>query len=44
MFYRIALYFEYCKAQAAYILATSAAVELGHPANDVSSVGIARAA
>lgn len=44
MFCLIALYFEYRNAQAAHILATSAAVELGHPANDVSSVGIARAA
>jgi hypothetical protein len=44
MFSLIALYFEYRKAQAAHMVAASAAVELGRPANDVSSASIARAA
>jgi hypothetical protein len=44
MFSLIALYFEYRKAQAAHMAATSAAVELGRPANDVNSASIARAA
>jgi hypothetical protein len=44
MFSLIALYFEYRNAKSAHIAATSARVELGHPANDVSSAGIARAA
>jgi hypothetical protein len=44
MFSLIALYFEYRKAQAAHMAATSAAVELGRPANDVNSARIARAA
>jgi hypothetical protein len=44
MFSLIALYFEYRNAQAAHIAATSATVELGAPANDVSSASIARAA
>lgn len=44
MFSLIALYFEYRNVQAAHIAATSAAVGRGHPANDVSSVGITKAA
>jgi hypothetical protein len=44
MFSLIALYFEYRKAQAVHMAATSATVEHGRPANDVSSASIARAA
>ncbi|MDQ0839781.1 hypothetical protein QFZ54_003633 [Sphingomonas faeni] len=44
MFSLFALYFEYRKAQAAHMAATSESVELSRPANDVSSASIARAA
>jgi hypothetical protein len=44
MFSLIALYLEYRNAKAGHIATTSAVVELGYPANDVSSAGIARAA